>query len=48
MTQVGTDRYIQNLDRLGFIKALDAGHGTFGCIVQQDGAPAHILQRALD
>jgi hypothetical protein len=45
---IDTDRYIQNLDRLGFIQALDAGHGTFGWIFQQDGAPAHTSPEALD
>jgi hypothetical protein len=45
---IDTDQYIQNLDRLGFIKTLNAVHGPFGWIFQQDGAPAHISQRALD
>jgi hypothetical protein len=43
-----TDRYIQKLDRLGFLEALDAVHGLIGWFFQQDGAPAHISQRALD
>jgi hypothetical protein len=45
---IDTDRYIQNLDRLGLINALDQRHGPFGWIFQQDGAPAHTSQVTLD
>jgi hypothetical protein len=45
---IDTDRYIQNIDGMSFIKALDAMHEPFSWVIQQAGAPAHISQRALD
>jgi transposase len=45
---IDTDQYIQNIDRLGFISTLDQKHGPFGWIFQQDGAPSHTSQVALD
>jgi transposase len=45
---IDAERYIQNLDSLGFIATLDRMHGPFGWIFQQDGAPSHTSQVALD
>jgi hypothetical protein len=45
---IDTDRSLQNIDRLGFITALDVIHGPFGWIFQQDGAPCHTSQIAVD
>jgi hypothetical protein len=44
---IETDRYIQNLGRLGFIDALDERHCILGWIFQKDGAPAHTSQATL-
>jgi hypothetical protein len=45
---IDTDRYIHNLDRLGFIWALHAKYGRLGWIFQQDGAAVHTSQKAFD
>jgi hypothetical protein len=45
---IDIDRYIQNLDRLGFMSALDQKYGPLGWILQHDGAPSHTSQGALD
>jgi transposase len=45
---IDTDRYIDNLAELGFIEELDQLHGTLEWIFQQDGAPCHTSQRAID
>jgi hypothetical protein len=38
---IDPDRYLQTLDRLGFIDVLNEKHGIFRWIFQQDGAPDH-------
>jgi transposase len=45
---INAAKYIENLDRLGFIEELDAKHGALGWIFQQDGAPCHTAQEAID
>jgi hypothetical protein len=45
---IDTNQYIQYIDRLGFISTLDEKDGPFGWICQQDGAPCHTFQVALD
>jgi transposase len=45
---INTDKYIQNLEDVGFIKDLDARYGALGWIFMQDGAPCHTSQEALD
>jgi hypothetical protein len=42
---IHSNRDVPNLDRFGFIEALDEKHGTFGWILQQDGAPADTTTR---
>jgi hypothetical protein len=43
-----TDQHIQNIDRLRFISTLDKKHRPCGWIFQQDSAPCHTSQVALD
>jgi hypothetical protein len=43
---VGT--ILRDPDHLGFSDALNEKHGTFGCIFQQEEAPAHTSQATLD
>jgi hypothetical protein len=38
---IDTDRYIQNLDLLGFMSALDQKYRPLCWIFQQDGVPTH-------
>jgi hypothetical protein len=38
----------QNLDRFGFVDALNKKYRPFGWIFEQDGAPAHISRLALE
>jgi hypothetical protein len=45
---IDTDQCLRNIDRLGFIEALDQKHRPFGWIFQQDGALCHASQDALD
>jgi transposase len=45
---IDTDQYLQNIEQLAFIEALDEKHGPFGWIFQQDGAPCHTSRKALD
>jgi hypothetical protein len=48
LTRSDMVRYGQNLAELEFIDEFDRVHSVFGWIFQQDGAPCHTLQRALD
>jgi transposase len=45
---IDAEKYIQNLTNLGFIEELDQKHGCLEWIFQQDGAPCHTSQKALD
>jgi hypothetical protein len=45
---IDTDGCTCNLNRFGFIDALDEMHTIFSWIFQQDGAPAHTSQAVLD
>jgi transposase len=45
---IDAEKYIENLEALGFIEELDQKHGCLGWIFQQDGAPCHTAQIALD
>jgi hypothetical protein len=45
---IDADQYIQNIDRLGVIDALDHKHELFGWIFQKDGTLCHTSQAALD
>jgi hypothetical protein len=44
---IETDRYIQNLGRLGLIDALDERHCILGWIFHQGGVPALTSQATL-
>jgi hypothetical protein len=41
-------RYIQNMDQLEMIDAVDHKHGSFVWIFEQDGAPSCTSQIAMD
>jgi hypothetical protein len=43
-----TDQYIQNLSGVGFMEELGPRQGTFERRFQQNGAPAHVSQTAID
>jgi transposase len=45
---INADKYIENLEALGFIEELDQKHGPLEWIFQQDGAPCHTAQIAID
>jgi hypothetical protein len=45
---IDAERYIRNLSDLGFIEELDHKHGALEWIFQQDGAPCHTSQKAVD
>jgi hypothetical protein len=45
---IDAEKYIQNLSQLGFIEELDQRHGALEWIFQQDGAPCHMSQKAVD
>jgi hypothetical protein len=45
---IDADREIENLNELGFIEELDRSKGFLRWIFQQDGAPCHTSQKALD
>jgi hypothetical protein len=45
---IDTDRCLRDIDRLGFVDALDQKHGPFGWTFRQDGAPCLMSQVALD
>jgi hypothetical protein len=45
---INADKYIENLEELGFIEELDRKRGVLMWIFQQDGAPCHMAQKSLD
>jgi hypothetical protein len=45
---IDANKYIENLVNLGFMEELDQKYETLGWIFQQDGAPCHTAQIALD
>jgi transposase len=45
---VNAAKYIENLANLGFMEDLDEKYGALNWIFQQDGAPCHTAQEALD
>jgi transposase len=45
---INTHRYIENLEQIGFINDLDAIHGVLQWIFQQDGAPCHTSEEAIE
>jgi hypothetical protein len=44
---IDTNPYLRNMNRLGFIDALDQKHDLFDWVFQQGGAPCHTSQSAL-
>jgi transposase len=45
---INTEKYIENLEALGFIQDLNAKHGQLQWIFQQDGAPCHTSAAAIE
>jgi hypothetical protein len=45
---IDADRYVQSVDQLGVIDAVDQKHGLFRWIFEQDGAPSRTLQVSMD
>jgi hypothetical protein len=45
---IDVERYIRNLDSLGFIETLGDKHAPFGSIFQSDDVPSDTSQVALD
>jgi transposase len=46
--RINAEKYIQKLTDLGIFEELDRLHGAFNWIFQQDGAPCHTSQMAVD
>jgi hypothetical protein len=45
---INTEKYIKNLEALGFIQDLNAKYGQLQWIFQQDGAPCHTSAAAIE
>jgi hypothetical protein len=45
---VDTRKYIDNLEALGFMQELDEKYGALNWTFQQDGAPCHKAQKAIN
>jgi transposase len=45
---INGDKYMENIEKLEFIKELNTIHGEYQWIFQQDGAPCHTKQEVVD